>query len=229
MDCKQCREALQAAISSSARVKTLISAIQKGSGIAQDGQDKLATLPVRTRSNTTPIALMRRKHAVATSLVSKDSLLETKETPPAEMLSALCRECSTSGIEAGARAFLENPPPTIVLCANRLRDAKDLESALIHELIHAYDFCVKGKNLYECKQLAYSEVRAAREAECFQEKKKSAPLGTSWFMEAMHSGCIERNAVDATKSIYPEQAEKCVAEVFLEAVKDLEPFSFEQK
>ena len=42
------------------------------------------------------------------------------------------------GVEGSARAFFAAPPPTIVLCQNRLKTPA-VEEALIHELIHAYD------------------------------------------------------------------------------------------
>ena len=39
---------------------------------------------------------------------------------------------------------------------------------MLHELIHLYDLRVKKLDFSNCRQLGYSEVRAAREAECQQ-------------------------------------------------------------
>lgn len=38
-----------------------------------------------------------------------------------------------------ARAYMEAPPMSIVLCANRLQDRTEMEEALVHELVHVYD------------------------------------------------------------------------------------------
>ena len=43
------------------------------------------------------------------------------------------------GPEGKARAYFSAPPPTVVFCANRLRSKKEVEEAMVHELIHAYD------------------------------------------------------------------------------------------
>lgn len=79
-----------------------------------------------------------------------------------------CRRCDTTGPEAGARAFLMGPEPlSIVLCHNRIHsDADEVEEILTHELIHLYDVQTLQLDLADCETVAYSEVRAAREAEC---------------------------------------------------------------
>lgn len=38
-----------------------------------------------------------------------------------------------------ARAYMEAPPMSVVLCANRLQDRAEMEEALVHELVHVYD------------------------------------------------------------------------------------------
>ena len=38
-----------------------------------------------------------------------------------------------------ARAYMEAPPMSVVLCANRLQDQAEMEEALVHELVHVYD------------------------------------------------------------------------------------------
>ncbi len=65
-----------------------------------------------------------------------------------------------------ARAYFEAPPAKIVLCSDKLQTPLDVEESLVHELVHAYDYVVYGSNLENCMELAKSEVRAAREAEC---------------------------------------------------------------
>lgn len=79
---------------------------------------------------------------------------------------ATCRKCSDHGAEEHARAFVQAPPLSVVLCSNRLSGEADIEEVLLHELIHLYDLSVKKLDFTSCNQLAYSEVRANRESEC---------------------------------------------------------------
>lgn len=43
-----------------------------------------------------------------------------------------------------ARAYMEAPPMSVVLCANRLADRTEMEEALVHELVHVYDVRLFG-------------------------------------------------------------------------------------
>lgn len=54
-----------------------------------------------------------------------------------------CRPCVNDGPEGAARAALFNDTPaTLVLCTNRL-PAHELQEAVTHELVHAFDYrCV---------------------------------------------------------------------------------------
>lgn len=63
-----------------------------------------------------------------------------------------------SGPAAAARAYLEAPPPGVVLCANRLGSRREVEEAVVHELVHAYDYLVAGVELLDCQALAYRYV-----------------------------------------------------------------------
>lgn len=62
------------------------------------------------------------------------------------------------GPASKARAYLESPPPRVVLCANRLRFRHEIEECLVHELVHAYDYLVSGLKLTDCRPLAYRSV-----------------------------------------------------------------------
>jgi hypothetical protein len=68
-------------------------------------------------------------------------------------------------------------------------------------------------NLRDCKQLAYSEVRAAREAECSNKM-------TSFTANI----CAKDTATRATRNMFPEIGRQCVCDVFDMAMKDLTPF-----
>jgi hypothetical protein len=123
--------------------------------------------------------------------------------------------CSdTSEPDINARAFLRNTQPLqIELCVNKLHQV-DIEEALIHELVHAFDYAFKRYDFSTCKGLAFSEVRAAREAECSSYKL------SRWLRDR----CIKHNAVRATSNIFPENAAECVEKVYSAAMNDLQPF-----
>lgn len=135
--------------------------------------------------------------------------------PPAlESLKIECRPCSNTGPESGARAFVMGPSPlSIVLCSNRLsyHDSTEMEQVLVHELVHVYDVRVHQLDLRTCENLAYSEVRAARDAEC-----KDAWLAGRY--------CVPQKAYLATSNLFPaEEAKACLNRVFEEAMADTVP------
>lgn len=124
-----------------------------------------------------------------------------------------CRACSDFGPEGAARAALFNDsPPTLVLCTNRLEE-KDLPEAVTHELIHAFDFSNQRCNFYTCDGLAYTEVRAAREAEC----SRYFPF------QFMKDHCVKHHATQSTSNLFGKDAGACVERVFLEAYADMHP------
>jgi len=139
--------------------------------------------------------------------------------PPAQPpMEIQCSWCGDEGPEGSARAFVKGPDPmSITLCANRLQSLEEVEEVLVHELIHVYDVRVrKGSDaldLRQCDQLAYSEVRAAREAECFNSSR---------FTKAY---CVRDRAAVATSNMFPKDGRHCVAQVYEEAMKDLSPFN----
>ena len=97
--------------------------------------------------------------------------ISTNEKVSSNNVTTIAIECIQCGsdtrAEGGARAFVRGPDPlSIVLCSNRLSSQREVEEVLVHELVHIYDVHSKKMDLRDCRQLAYSEVRAAREAEC---------------------------------------------------------------
>lgn len=62
-------------------------------------------------------------------------------------------------------------------------------------------------------QLAYSEVRAAREAECFSSTR---------FFKTI---CVKDRATIATKNMFPSKGQDCVRQVFEDAMNDRTPFT----
>ncbi|CAN0132993.1 unnamed protein product, partial [Ascophyllum nodosum] len=127
-----------------------------------------------------------------------------------------CQQCPTEGPASTARAYLESPPPRVVLCANRLGSRREIEEGVVHELVHAYDYLVSGLKLTDCRPLAYSEVRAARTAECAETFDF---LSFNFFKKR----CTRAAASRSTDGLFPGRGADCVDEVFEAAYADEGP------
>jgi hypothetical protein len=169
-----------------------------------------------------------------------------------------CRKCLSKGPEAGARAFLMGPEPlSIVLCHNRINsDVDEIEEILTHELIHLYDVQTLQLDLTDCETVAYSEVRAAREAECSkyitnhrqrqnQQKQQNQDqnqqessngillpsiITESW-SKAQHSYCVKNIALGAIQNMFPQRGvgKQCLNKVWDKAYTDHRPFNTKSK
>lgn len=149
--------------------------------------------------------------AAASALTAPSSLNAPAST---EWLYVSCKKCSSTGPEGGARAFVMGPTPlSVVVCNNRLvhHSQHEMEEILTHELIHVYDVRELQLDLKDCESLAYSEVRAARHAEC----------ANAWHLQ----GCVRLKAWTATSNLFPEMASRCLRKVLDKAMKDQRPFS----
>lgn len=129
-------------------------------------------------------------------------------------VSIACQQCSNTGPEGGARAYVRGPIPlSIVLCSNRLHSPAEVQEVLVHELIHVYDMR-RGLDFHDCHQLAYSEVRAARDAECRSSLNRFTL-----------SYCVKERAGHATNNMFPHQeGGNCVGRVLEAALADRSPF-----
>mmetsp|Transcript_30046 Transcript_30046/g.36660 ORF Transcript_30046/g.36660 Transcript_30046/m.36660 type:complete len:251 (+) Transcript_30046:95-847(+) len=144
---------------------------------------------------------------------NKTSNSPNKSSHAVNNIKIQCKQCSSEGVEGGARAFVRGPDPvSIVLCANRLGSKDEVEEVLVHELVHVYDVRVRNMDLRDCKQLAYSEVRAAREAECHSSSRFTKSI------------CTKQRATVATRNMFPDEGKDCVCDVFQSAMKDVSPF-----
>jgi hypothetical protein len=159
-----------------------------------------------------------------------------------------CRRCETSGPEAGARAFLMGPQPlSIVLCHNRIdSDRAEVEEILTHELVHLYDVQTLQLDLSDCETVAYSEVRAAREAECDRSVRDVAAAAAANSAASAASGsfravttqisetlqnrvykpyCVRNIALGATQNMFPREGKACLNKVWETAYGDHRPFA----
>ena len=112
-----------------------------------------------------------------------------------------------------ARAYVRGPIPlSIILCSNRLSSQSEISEVLIHELTHVYDVFIRNMDLRQCHSLAYSEVRAARDAECHNS-----------LTTFTRNICSKDKASVATKNMFPEEGRRCVCDVFDDAITDMAP------
>lgn len=75
--------------------------------------------------------------------------------PPERIVTAECDQAVLGSFET----------PDLTICYNNYQgNTTELRNTLVHELVHAYDFC-RAKNLdfFNCKHLACTEVRVAPE------------------------------------------------------------------
>ncbi len=130
-----------------------------------------------------------------------------------------CRRCASTGPEAGARAFLMGPQPlSVIVCHNRVQSERaELEEILTHELVHLFDVQTLQLDLQRCENLAYSEVRAAKAAECRD----------SWHPH-LQSYCVRQKAICATNNLFPIEGRSCIQKVFDHAFADNRPFGPKQ-
>jgi Peptidase M76 family len=120
----------------------------------------------------------------------------------------------------------------------------EMSEILTHELTHIYDVRQLHLDLTSCQDLAYSEVRAAREAECAAVPIPLAPAATTTETSSSSSSfrlnnssnnhyhrnnpqkdCVQSTATAATHNLFAlKQAQACVQSVLDRAYADHRPF-----
>jgi Peptidase M76 family len=125
--------------------------------------------------------------------------------------------------------------------SQRDEQLREMEEILTHELVHVYDVRKLQLDLRDCENLAYSEVRAAREAECQRlgasvaaSLASSGSIGTGgglWRSSSSsplynnpHEACVRTKALTATHNLFPSRGQTCLQRVFDKAMKDKRPF-----
>ena len=112
---------------------------------------------------------------------------------------------------------------------------QEMDEIITHELIHIYDVRQLHLNLVKCHDLAYSEIRAAREAECSRYNPvinhspppPPPPDPTSPRLQHQYQhfhDCVRTRATTATKNIFPSfRAHQCIRNVYTAAMADVRP------
>lgn len=118
------------------------------------------------------------------------------------------------------------PGVGVVLCHNHMGSQDEVNRALTHELIHAYDHCRGvGLDWTDCDHHACSEVRAANlSGDCHWWQEV---LRGNWTIQKQHQTCVKRRAV-LSVAMNPNcqcgKAEEAVERVFKQCFKDTKPF-----
>ncbi|KAI8469248.1 MAG: peptidase M76 [Monoraphidium minutum] len=117
----------------------------------------------------------------------------------------------------------------VILCHNRLQHYREVELAVAHELIHAYDYCrAANLDLTNCHHHACTEIRAANlSGDCSfgQELVRGNALSES--LVGQHKRCVRRRALmSVAMNPYCQgaKAEQAVADMMPKCFRDTDPW-----
>lgn len=118
------------------------------------------------------------------------------------------------------------PPDGVILCHNHLLSQQEVNHALTHELLHAYDHCrARNVDWHNCEHHACSEIRAASlSGDCnFKQELMRGNYG----LRKQHQVCVRRRA-ELSMSMNPSckglRGRLAVDKVFDACLKDTAPF-----
>lgn len=116
----------------------------------------------------------------------------------------------------------------VILCHNRLSTYKEVELALTHELIHAYDFCrASNLDLTNCQHHACTEIRAANLSGDCALGMEFMRGNLSEALVGQHKRCVRRRAL-LSVSLNPYcqdgKAEAAVSAMMKKCFRDTDPF-----
>eukprot|EP01040_Poterioochromonas_malhamensis_P008488 gene8488-9184_t len=112
-----------------------------------------------------------------------------------------------------SRAYMsaDGRPIQVILFAKELRTTDAIDEVLRHELTHVHDYLSRKYDMTTCEGLASSEVRAAKNGECFRYRH---------FPSFIQNSCIKKTAIASTCNIFPSEGENCVKRVFERSIED---------
>eukprot|EP00882_Tetradesmus_deserticola_P011266 GHRQ01011917.1.p1 GENE.GHRQ01011917.1~~GHRQ01011917.1.p1 ORF type:complete len:219 (+),score=72.59 GHRQ01011917.1:97-753(+) len=116
----------------------------------------------------------------------------------------------------------------VILCHNKLSTYKEVELAVAHELIHAYDFCrASNLDLTNCHHHACTEIRAANLSGDCSFSQEFVRGNLSEAMVGQHKRCVRRRAL-LSVSLNPHcqggKAERAVGDMMKHCFRDTDPF-----
>ena len=122
-----------------------------------------------------------------------------------------------------------SPDYGVILCHNRLEHRREVELAVAHELIHAYDFCrAADLDLADCRHHACTEIRAANlSGDCTLAQEFLRGNATSDTLVGKHKRCVFRRALFSV-ALNPHcqgaKAEQAVADMMPRCLRDTDPW-----
>lgn len=94
----------------------------------------------------------------------------------------------------------------------------EMERSITHELIHTYDYIYGKCDFNTVDGLAYTEIRAAREGECYDIKRN--------YFQFQKDNCIKNHAIQSTSNMYPlSTSTDAVRKGYSTAYNDNSPFA----
>jgi inner membrane protease ATP23 len=130
----------------------------------------------------------------------------------------LCTPCDLS------RSGGFSPDHGILLCQNRIINKTHLQDTLVHELIHAFDYCTTHMKHLNCQHIACTEIRASMlSGECkFTREFMRGHFNIS--KQLQH--CVKRRALLSLQMVpyCQANAQETLNQVFDSCFKDTTPF-----
>jgi inner membrane protease ATP23 len=131
----------------------------------------------------------------------------------------VCEPCPP-GLVGGYDSHLNQ----VVVCSEKCRDLRAVQTVLSHELVHMYDQCTARVDWGDMMHLACSEVRAANLAHCLEPF--SAALRDGAPLPSSQAACVRSKAARSVRlvgGVTQEEADRLVGAVFQRCYPDLEP------
>eukprot|EP01126_Amoeba_proteus_P062301 TRINITY_DN844_c0_g1_i1.p1 TRINITY_DN844_c0_g1~~TRINITY_DN844_c0_g1_i1.p1 ORF type:complete len:181 (+),score=19.57 TRINITY_DN844_c0_g1_i1:541-1083(+) len=129
-----------------------------------------------------------------------------------------CRSCPKA-----VSGFYDNRTG-IVVCENHALSKRQIQETLVHETIHAYDYC-RSHNADDCLSMACTEIRAnSLSGECsFGNEVKRGHLHT----RRQHRACVRRRALISLNHFpHCKDIAESVVDATWSCYDDRQPFEF---
>ncbi|RZC40637.1 Peptidase M76 domain containing protein, partial [Asbolus verrucosus] len=132
-----------------------------------------------------------------------------------------CEECAPT-VSGGFDPILNQ----VVVCQNAVTDIGTVQSVLMHEMIHMFDYCRHNLNFKDLDHLACTEIRAANLAHCSFLAAWTQGDVSIFNIKGAHQICVKNKALSsilAARDVTKLEAVDAIERVFSKCYADLEP------
>ncbi|KAK8816726.1 hypothetical protein WA577_002125, partial [Blastocystis sp. JDR] len=128
-------------------------------------------------------------------------------------LTTVLRDC-TAKEDRNMKGYFTIDPPTITLCTNHIATLYEMETILVHEMVHLLDY-QRGKEIDKNPEdLLASEFRAAYYGDCYQKSKEVSFLRRRCILK---SGLMNaKNVMNMDGVDYRSVYKRCMEETIRE-------------